>query len=464
MSVLKVNSLLDNLNGTLINRGNIKKFDGFCLDSRRAQNNNLFFAVKGENTDGHNFIETAFSKGATGAIVSRTISLKPQFSQCLVLKVDNVITALWQAGIELKKSIPSEKIAAITGSCGKTSTKELLKAALTGAGKTAATRGNYNNELGVPLTLSWFEGDEDYHVLELGMNHFGEIDKLARLLQPQVGIITSIKPVHLEGVGNLEGVRKAKGELIPRIRSGGTAVLPVSEKILIAKADQQGLNILTFGKKPADFAILDHESDLAGSTFRLSYRNKIHQIKIPLPGEHQILNCCAALAASTALGVDLKTAIRGVTKVQLPGQRSKIYKRGEIYIFDDSYNSSPAGAKAVLKMASRIFTGPMVAILGDMLELGDKSSFYHRQLGRTVDKLAFKKIVYVGDFYSDFKTGLNRKELLLKAESPAQAVEKILPFIKEKKCLVLVKASRKIALDKSIKILLKKLPGKSSRK
>ncbi|MDA3864297.1 MAG: UDP-N-acetylmuramoyl-tripeptide--D-alanyl-D-alanine ligase [Deltaproteobacteria bacterium] len=457
MSVLKVKSLLDNLNGTIINRGTISKFNGFCLDSREAKKNNLFFAVKGENADGHNFIDAAFDKGATGAVVSRKIQVKPQFSHCLVLQVDNVITALWQAGIELKKSIPSEKIAAITGSCGKTSTKELLKAALSEAGKTGATRGNYNNELGLPLTLSWFEGDEDFHVLELGMNNFGEIDKLARLVEPQVGIITSIRPVHLEGVGNLEGVRKAKGELIPWIRSGGTAVLPISEKSLIEKAVRQGLKVLTFGKKPADFAILDYESNLAGSTFKLRCHNKIHQVKIPLPGEHQILNCSAALAASTALGIDLKTAIRGVTRVQLPGQRSKIHKRGKLYIFDDSYNSSPAGAEAVLKMASDIFSGPVVAILGDMLELGDKSSFYHHQLGKTASKLDFSKIVYVGDFYSDFKAGLDRDNLLLKADSPAQAVEKIFPFIKNKHCLLLVKASRKLALDKSIKILLDKL-------
>ncbi len=427
------------------------EFTRLVIDSRQVQPGDLFFALSGEHTDGHRFVQAAFEKGAVACVVQRESGDRLSGP---TLVVPDTRAALWEAGLLVRESLRRTRLVGITGSCGKTSTKEFCASALGFLGKTTATLGNANNDLGLPLSFSRFDGDEQFGVLEMGMNAFGEIDRLSSAVGPEVGIITSIFPVHLEGVGSLDGVRKAKGEMIPHIRK--VLVVPDTEEELATQGEQRGLRVLRFGDTPqADFRVVDLQVAADHSMLRFASPAGEFSVRIPVPGEHQSKNVLAALAAVHALGQPMEPAIFGLEDTRLPGSRSRLINAGGVQVFDDSYNASPASLAAVWNWAASVHTGRLHLVCGDMLELGEHAALLHREAGQLARSLSCASVVYVGAHARDFASGFGDGDLWV-ASDPVSAVERIFPALQPGDWVV-VKASHGVGLADFVEQLTRKL-------
>ncbi|MBU1238125.1 UDP-N-acetylmuramoyl-tripeptide--D-alanyl-D-alanine ligase, partial [Myxococcota bacterium] len=397
--------LMEKMEGRLLSGDTGGEVTNFVIDSRRIAPGSLFFALPGETTDGHDYVATALGAGAAAAVVERTTFTAPPMDGTVIL-VENTVDALAKAGSLAREYLYHIPMVAVTGSCGKTSTKEFLRAALSPLGTVGATPGNLNNHLGVPMTLGSFSANEAVLVVEMGMNHPGEIEFLARMATPQVGVITSICPVHLEGVGSLEGVREAKGELLDHIISGGCAVVPASEPLLVLRAQAHDLKVITFGLNEGTFAVSDPSITLDGSTYTLTTPEGTFTVTCPAGGTHQALNSAAALAAAFSLGTPPELAIEALKSASLPGERSRLEKIGGITLFNDSYNASPSSMEAVLNMVRESWQGPFHLLLGEMRELGVQSPMYHKNLGVLAAGTGASSITYVGNYGNDFQAGV----------------------------------------------------------
>jgi len=423
-------------------------FSRLVIDSREVTPGSLFVALPGERTDGHRFVRAAFEKGACAAVVQRDPE-EDLPGPCLL--VENTRRALWEAGRMIREGLDRVRMVGITGSCGKTSTKEFTAAALGILGKTTATLGNANNDLGLPLTLSRFDGDELFGVLEMGMNAFGEIDALASVGTPEVGIVTSIFPAHLEGVGSLDGVRRAKGEMAAHVTK--VWIVPDTEPTLVQLGLDLGLRVLTFGaSESADFRAVALNCGMEQSDLRFSCPAGEFDARIPVPGAHQANNALAALAAVYALGQPLEPAILGLEEAHLPGSRSRILHIAGITVFDDCYNASPGSLAAVFNWIDRVRTGALHLVLGDMLELGDTSPQLHREAGAAAARLSPESVFYVGAQAASFAKGYDRADNFTACTTPEQAADELVPRLAHGDW-VLVKASHGVGLHRFIEHL-----------
>lgn len=351
--------------------------EAVSTDTRQLQGGELFVALIGERFDAHDFIADA-SKAAALLVSRQVESDQPQ------LLVKDTRLALGQLGHYLKAKV-APLSAALTGSCGKTTVKEMLAAILAHKGRVLATQGNFNNDIGVPLTLLRLRGDEDYGVFELGANHQGEIAYTVSLVEPDVALINNVAPTHLAGFGTLEGIARAKGEIYGGIKAGGTAVVNLDDDFapqwLAQLKDQK---VLTFGyAEGADITATDiHDQLEAGSRFTLCVGPKRLSVTMPLPGRHNVANAMAAAACALALGVELEVIADGLAQVQpVPGRLifKSLGQRGRL--IDDTYNASVGAVKAAIDTLVG-FDGRRVLVLGDLGELGEKAGYYHAELGR----------------------------------------------------------------------------------
>ncbi len=423
-------------------------FTRLAIDSREVTPGALFFALPGERTDGHRFVGAAFERGASAAVVQQEPD-GPMPGPCLL--VEDTRRALWEAGRMVREDLDRVRLVGITGSCGKTSTKEFVAAALGFLGKTTATQGNANNDLGLPITLARFDGDERFGVVEMGMNAFGEIDALGFVVRPEVGIVTSIFPAHLEGVGSLDGVRRAKGELAAHVRK--TWIVPDTEPGLAELGRSRGLRVLTFGAgEGADFRVVSLAQAPDHSVLRFACPGGEHEARIPVPGAHQALNALAALAAVHALGESLEPAILGLEEARLPGARSRLLRISGITVFDDCYNASPGSLSAVFAWIGQVHTGALHLVLGDMLELGETSPALHREAGVQAAALGPESVFYVGAHAAAFAAGLSNPDHFFACQTPEEAADGLLPRLAHGDW-VLVKASHGVGLSRFVERL-----------
>ena len=367
---------------------------GISIDTRTLREGELFFAIKGSNSDGHDYVGAAFEKGAIAAVVDEAHadalrSLGPLYV------VTDVLAALERLGTAARAR-SGARIAAVTGSVGKTSTKEALRLVLTQAGTSHASAASYNNHWGVPLSLARMPKHTRFGIFEIGMNHKGEITPLAAMVRPHVAIITTIAPVHLEFFENIDEIADAKAEIFSGLMPGGVAILnrdlPQYERLMAhAKLSPAG-HVASFGEhEKADARLIsvkvgtDHsvvEAEICGQP--LSYR-------LGVPGRHFAMNALAVLLAATAFGVDLEVAA-GTLAFSSPqpgrGERLLLPAEGGPYtLIDESYNANPASMRAALALVGALplrDKGRRIAILGDMLELGRDGAAMHAELARDV--------------------------------------------------------------------------------
>lgn len=387
-------------------------FAGIFIDSRRIAAGSLFVAIQGRAHDGHCFIPDVVAAGVRGIIVdgskTATLPLDDLKRQgIVVIAVKETTRALGDlAGFNRKRSGVS--VVAITGSNGKTTTKEMTAAVLSRRYRTLSTSGNLNNEIGMPLTLLKLESLHQWAVLELGMNHPGEIRRLAEICQPDVGVITNIGRAHLEGLGSLNGVMRAKGELLEKIKPDGTAVLNADDPKVLELAKRTGLAVMFFGRSGnAAVRAQAVKSSAATVRFRLVLPAETIDITLSATGRFMVSNALAAAAIGLAQGFPASEIKVGLENFKPVGGRMNVIQtRKRVVIVDDTYNANPASMQAAITALSELKGNSRgILVLGDMRELGDQTETLHKEIGAFAARTHADRLYIAGNYADAVKDG-----------------------------------------------------------
>ena len=376
---------------------------GFSIDTRTLAPGDVFVALKAER-DGHDFVGDAFKAGAAAALVSK--GYRRGKDDGALLRAEDSLAALAAIG-RAARVRTNARIVAVTGSVGKTGTKEMLRLCLSDAGPTHASEKSYNNHWGVPLTLARMPHATKFGVFEIGMNHAGEIAPLANMVRPHVAVITTVEPVHLQYFSSVEAIAEAKAEILQGLVPGGTAVLPRDNEhfaLLKERADGIGAKIVSFGyADTSDIRCIQASLEARGSSVIAGQGSQRFPYRVGAPGEHYVKNSLAVLAVLLTLGADAMRRLPALARVTAPtgrGARTTLdAPDGRILLIDESYNANPASMRAALAaMATTPRTDfpRRVAVLGDMLELGDASADLHRGLKEAVDAAGVDLVLACG--------------------------------------------------------------------
>ena len=423
---------------------NDEKVTSISTDTREITQGSLFIAIKGENFDGHKFVEEAFKKGAVACVVE-----EKQNHNGEQLIVQNSITAYGEIA-KLYRDKFKIKVVGLTGSIGKTSTKEMVYSVLNPQEKTLKTEQNYNNEIGTPKTLLGIDSSFKNAVIEMGMSGFSEIEYLTKMVQPDIGIITNIGVSHIEALGSKEGILKAKFEITEGIKENGILILCGDDNMLWNEKDNIKIKTLTYGvrnKKATAYAenIVYNENS---TEFVICYENNKYNAEIPILGEHNVLNAVCAFLVGSVLGYDEKNCAKNLSTFKTSGMRQNIVEHSGCKVIEDCYNASPDSMKSSLNLLNLVEKkNKKIAVLGDMLELGEFSQQMHTEVGEFVASGDVDCLLTFGEnskFISD-------KAKELKVESyhftdKEQLLEKLLQITKTGD-VILFKASRGMKLE-----------------
>jgi len=422
---------------------------GVSIDTRAIEPGDLFTAIRGPNHDGHDHVEDALAKGAAAAMVERRFEGLP--SRGGLLKVADTEQGLRDLAAAARARTQA-KICGVTGSVGKTGTKELLKAALGVAGKVTATQGNLNNHYGLPLSLARMPADSDFGIFEMGMNHAGEISPLSKLAKPHVALITTIAPVHIEYFDSLEGIADAKAEIFDGLEPGGTVILNrdtpyfdhLAEKAKAAGAGMVwGFGVHSF----ANARLLAYEPDIDGAVVEATIGSHHLRYRLAMRGKHWALNSMAVLVAAQAMGVDLDVAADALKNVTPPKGRGLVIpvhvEDGAFNIIDETYNASPIAVRAAFDVLAGTKPGRggrRIVVLGDMLELGDETENAHMSLVDEIVAHDFDLAFTCGQYMSDVVDALPEDLQGARACTSSKLIDKLTPHVRAGD-LVLVKGS-----------------------
>lgn len=416
------------------------------IDSRQATEGSLFVALTGELTDGHNYVEQVLDNGGF-ALVRKGFT---DDSRCVT--VTDPLTALQIIAQRYlaRLAIP---VVAVTGSNGKTTTKDLIAGVLSRGYKVHKTQGNFNNEIGLPLTLLDLDTSDDLVVVEMGMRGKGQITELTRIAPPDIGVITNIGPVHLELLGSQENIANAKGELLAGLKRTGTAILNGDDPLVRSQAPKAPGKVVYVGTKDnAQLRALDvMVTDQGHTRFKVTYQGKEYPVRLNVPGLHNVTNALLAIAVGLEMKLDIEQCIAGLLSVEMSSMRMEVISGNpEITIVNDAYNASPASVTAALHtLASMAPKERRVAILGDMLELGALSQSAHREIGNVAAHIC-DRLIYVGQFAADFSQGANQagfpQDSLVLCKKNTDAAQILFDVVRPEDT-VLVKASRGVALE-----------------
>lgn len=366
-------------------------FLGVSTDTRQLQPGSLFFALQGPNFDGHGFVEAAREQGAVAAAVARPCQCAlPQLEVADTRLALGSLSAHWRQ----RFSLP---VIAITGSNGKTTVRAMTAAVLSCCGRTLATEGNLNNDIGLPLTLARLDGDDRFAVLEMGANHPGEIDYLAGIAQPTIAVVTNAGPAHLEGFGDLHGVAKAKGELFARLGETGVAVINADDTFAPLWRELAGdCRVMEFGLQGAEITA-DWQGDTSGSDVRLHTPAGSVDLRLPLPGRHNVMNALAACAVALAAGAGLDAVRQGLESLSPVAGRFNIHSLpGGVTLIDDTYNANPESLQVALDVLAQA-DGDSWLVLGDMGELGAGAAALHGAAGRMAREAGVTRLYGLGE-------------------------------------------------------------------
>jgi UDP-N-acetylmuramoyl-tripeptide--D-alanyl-D-alanine ligase len=365
---------------------------GYSIDSRTVGPGELFFAVKGERFDGHDFIEQALENGAVAAVV-RKESLSRYSSQAPLLAVEDTLVALQALATSVRNKW-GKTLIGVTGSAGKTTTKEAIAHVLSSRFRVLKSEGNFNNHFGLPLMLLKLEPKHDLAVIEMGMSHAGEIRALAKIAQPDVGVVTNVAPVHLEFFDSLAGIARAKYELIESLPANGTAVLNADDDYVSQFGRAFRGKILMYGiAKAADIRAENiRMNGSAGAEFEAVISNAREHASLPLLGEHNILNALAAVAVGLDRGLTLREAVATLPTLSPAEKRGQVLQLGNITVVNDCYNSNPKALEAMVNALAATPAKRRIVVAGEMLELGPTGEEMHRKAGQHI---AGKKIDFL---------------------------------------------------------------------
>lgn len=454
-------------NGQLMNAGNSseKQAKGVVIDSRKVEKDFLFIATVGERVDGHSFIDQVFDNGALAVICEKA----PEAPKGPYILVENSLQAL-KSIAKWYRSKLNIKVIGITGSVGKTSTKEFISSVVSVKYRTLKTEGNFNNEIGLPLTILQIREKHQVAVLEMGISEFGEMHRLSEIAQPDICVITNIGQCHLENLGSRQGILKAKTEIFDFMNNEGNVCLNGDDDMLSTIKDVHGKAPIHFGLNDTNDFYAYHivTRGLFGSDCDLHIQNKVIHVTIPLPGEHMILNALAAASVGSLLDMTPEEIASGIEAVQPVGGRNHIIRQDDFTIIDDCYNANPVSMKAAIDLLCMADTRK-IAILGDMYELGNNEKALHSEVGKYAASKGIDLLVCVGKLSRSMYEGAlevinadrtQQTDTLSKTEvyyyETRDELVKALPSILTTKDTVLIKASHGMGFENVVNILEKK--------
>jgi UDP-N-acetylmuramoyl-tripeptide--D-alanyl-D-alanine ligase len=448
--------MLQATGGTLLSGSPALSVSSYGIDTRQLAAGAAFFALPGKKVDGHAFVAEAARAGALLAVVARRPPGGGPFPAAMI-QVDDVAAALARCGAFARQRIRG-KVVAITGSAGKTTTKELVAAGLGATAKVHRTTGNLNNELGLPLSLLSCPDDAEAAVFEMGMNGPGQIAFLARLADPDVALVTNVLPVHLEFFDSIDDVAAAKGELFAVMRESATSVVNLDDANVRVQATRHAGPRVTFGRVEGADLKLEAIADrfVPGAELTFSHAGRAYVVALKIGGAHAALDALAAAATVVACGAPLGPALEAIAGVEpAPGRGRLTRLPGDVVIVDDTYNSNPQALASVLgTLKASMPAGRRVLVMGDMLELGLRSVAFHQDAGELAARSKVALLVGVGPLSRHAVDAARRAGIEAHAADDAAQAARTVPGLTRQGDLVVVKGSRGVKLELVVEALI----------
>jgi UDP-N-acetylmuramoyl-tripeptide--D-alanyl-D-alanine ligase len=450
--------------GSLVRGRREDAFVGVSTDSRTCQAGELFIPLKGEHHDGHDYIPKAVSRGVRGVVVEGRVRradgvMSRVPAEVTAVAVSDTLTALGDLARAWRRRFPVP-VVSLTGSCGKTTAKEMTALVLSRFYRVLKNEANLNNLIGLPQTLLQLDGSFDAAVVEMGMNRFGEIRRLTEISEPSVGVLLNVHPAHTEGVGCVEGVCRAKAELIQALSRQATLVFNADDQRVAGQASAFPGRRLGFGFGPgADLRALNRQvRGREGQIIQAAWQGKIQPFLLPVPGEHQVMNALAAITAALALGLPFSEAAAALADFTAIPRRSQVQDLPSgVHLLNDCYNANPGSmAMALCTLVELKGSGRAAAALGDMLELGAHALAAHRELGRQAAEAGLDFLVTYGNFRQEVAAGAQEAGLSPVQIFPVTTKEegaRLLQDFLEPGDWLLVKGSRSMRMETIIELL-----------
>ena len=426
----------------------------YSIDSRTVAPGELFFAVKGERLDGHDYVNAALKKGAAAAVVQKA-DLHRYPDKTRLLAVDDTLVALQTLATAVRK-LWGKALVGVTGSAGKTTTKESIAHVLSARFRVLKSEGNFNNHFGLPLMLLKLEPEHEVAVIEMGMSHAGEIRALAKIAQPEIGVVTNVAPVHLEFFDSLAGIARAKYELIESLPSSGTAVLNADDEYVSQFGRDFKGKVVTYGTRVTAGLHIDVRAEnvqtrgAEGSEFDVVLAGGREHARLPLVGEHNILNALAAVAVGLARGLKPAEAVGALATLTPPDKRGQVLQLGNITVINDCYNSNPKALDAMVDALAAMKAGRRIVVAGEMLELGPAGAEMHRTAGRHIAERKIDVLLGVRGLAQGMVEGARQAGAHAEfVATPEEAGEWLARETRDGD-VVLLKASRGVKLEKAL--------------
>lgn len=446
---LNLKEIIEAIEGEVLIQ-NKSEFNKLCIDTRKIKEKDIYLAIKGENFNGNSFVKEAFLKGANIAIIDEVlVDLEEVKNMGTIIKVNDTTKALLDLAHYYRTKL-GLKVVGITGSCGKTSTKDLIAALLSDKYKVFKTKGNFNNQIGLPLMILELDSTIDIAVLEMGMSDLGEIDLLAKVARPDIAVITNIGLSHIENLKTQDNIFKAKMEITNYLNDNGVLIVNGEDKYL-QKISNKGYEIKKIG--------YNHEYDVYASNiileedktiFTACSKEKEAVFEIPMAGKHNVLNSLLAIEVANKLKVSFEQMKKGLKNLEATSMRLQVIKKESIIIINDCYNASPDSMKSSLDVLNTYKKGRKIAILGTMNELGHEALEAHKDVGNYASNKV-DLLIAIGDYKDSFKEGFN-KDNILTFKTKEDFINEMNNIIK-KNDVILVKASRGMKFENIVNSL-----------
>lgn len=462
---LTINEIITATGGTLLQGDQNTLIQGLSIDSRTIRPREFYLPIVGENFNGHSFIDQAIKKNASGIFIEKAWDLSKQkeilqkYPNLNIVEVENTLKALQDLGKYKNKQV-SPNIVGITGSVGKTTTKDLISRVLDEGFYTLKTMGNFNNEVGLPLTLLNLEKKHEIAVLEMGMSNLGEIETLVDIASPDIAVITNIGSAHIQNLKSKENILKAKLEITKNLKKGNILLLNGDDPLLWNLRNEDSVyDKVYYGiDKRNDLHPTDIEEFEGGSYFCVKLRGEIYKFYLPLPGRHQLLNALTAIWIGNHYKMDPKALQHGLKSVELSGMRFETHEVSGAKVINDGYNASPESMEASIAVVNNMKGYRRILVLGDVLELGDYSEEGHRKVGAYLSKGDFECLITIGQDshwigLEAIKQGFPKKRV--HHVETNQKASKLLENSMKPGDLILIKGSRGMKMEEIIEFIKK---------